>query len=136
MTNEKSARKKFSRWQIIIRVIILGGFSYLLYELYWILIDVGTYPFIAILILIFLFLLFLGILLKRKGESFFSRFMHTNKEQTDTYKSNKPRVRRVDLIALDSKYKKPIIRKCPNCGIQLASFVKKCPNCGEEMLMT
>jgi predicted RNA-binding Zn-ribbon protein involved in translation (DUF1610 family) len=45
-------------------------------------------------------------------------------------------VRRVDLITLDSKYKKPIVRKCPNCGIQLASFVKKCPNCGEEMLMT
>ena len=133
--NEKSARKKFSRWQIIIRVIILAAFLFLLYELYWILIDVGTYPFVAILTLIFLLLLFLGILLKKKGESFFSRFMHT-KEQTDTYKAQKPRVRRVDLIALDSKYKKPIIRKCPNCGIQLASFVRKCPNCGEEMLMT
>ena len=135
MMNEKSTRTKFSRGQIIIRVIILGVFVFLLYELYWILIDVGTYPFVAILILIFLFLLILGVLLKKKGESFFSRFVQ-KKDQTDTYKAGKPRVRRVDLITLDSKYKKPIVRKCPNCGIQLASFVKKCPNCGEEMLMT
>ena len=134
--NEKSTRTKFSRGQIIIRVIILGVFVFLLYELYWILIDVGTYPFVAILILIFLFLLILGVLLKKKGESFFSRFTHKEKEKTDVYKAGKPRVRRVDLITLDSKYKKPIVRKCPNCGIQLASFVKKCPNCGEEMLMT
>ena len=36
-------------------------------------------------------------------------------------------------INLDFKYRKPIIRKCENCGMILASFVKRCPLCGKQI---
>jgi hypothetical protein len=134
--NETTYNRKFTRRQIIIRLIFLVIYLILLYYLYWILIDLRTYPFIAVLILIFAFLLFLGVLLKKRGESFFSQFKRKKPILPDYSKSEKPRVRRIDLITLDSKYRKPIVRKCPKCGMQLAGFVKKCPNCGEEMLMT
>ncbi len=134
--NDTFYNKRFTRLQIFIRLVFLVIYLIFLYIFYWILIDLGTYPFVAILILIFALLLFLGILLKKKGKSLFSRFKRKSPNLSDRYKTEKPRVRRVDLITLDTKYRKPIVRKCPNCGIQLAGFVKKCPNCGEEMLKT
>ncbi|MFX1356536.1 MAG: hypothetical protein ACFFA8_04555 [Promethearchaeota archaeon] len=132
-SQKKSLRKYFT-----IRIILLIIFCVVLYFFYWVLIDLGSPPFVAILILIFCFLLFLGVLFRRKGISFFSRFIHKkDQDSTSQYKeikSNKPRIRRVDYVKLNSKYRKPIIRKCPNCGMELANFVKTCPNCREKIV--
>ncbi|MFW9937527.1 MAG: hypothetical protein ACFFD5_07750 [Candidatus Thorarchaeota archaeon] len=132
-SQKKSLRKYFT-----IRIILLIIFCVALYFFYWVLIDLGSPPFVSILILIFCSLLFLGVLFRRKGTSFFSRFKHKkNQDSTSQYKeikSNKPRIRRVDYVKLNSKYRKPIIRKCSNCGMELANFVKKCPNCGEKIV--
>lgn len=127
--------KKYS-WRVIIRLIIFFLLLIGLYFLYWILIDLGSTPLLTFFILLFIFLFVLGVLLKRKGQSFFSRFKR-DKSESPAYqekKTQKVRIRRVDVINLNSQYKKPIIRKCPKCGIQLASFVKKCPNCNEKLI--
>ncbi|MBN1215928.1 MAG: hypothetical protein JXA99_10880 [Candidatus Lokiarchaeota archaeon] len=42
--------------------------------------------------------------------------------------SRKPRP---DILQFN--YQKPLIEKCPNCGIILANFMKKCPNCNYEL---
>jgi ribosomal protein L32 len=78
-------------------------------------------------------------LFKGKGfSSLFKRNRYNNLQQNEREKYlkelEKHRVRRIDHIKLDSKYRKPIIRKCPNCRMLLPHFVKKCPNCGEVIL--
>jgi hypothetical protein len=136
MSENASIRKDF-RWKFIVRLIIFLLYLIFLYELFWLLIDLGSSILLAILILFFAFLLFLGLLFKRKGESLFSRFRRKPPKLPSSLDKNKqkPRIRRVDIINLDESYKKPIIRKCSKCGMQLAGFVKKCPNCGEKIVM-
>lgn len=137
-SNNKPKKATFTRKQYILRLILLIIYIYLLYELYWLILKLGGTPLIAILILTFAFLFFLGLLLKKKGRSLFSLFKRKKKQTSTNYydkiRGKKPHIRRIDIINLDSKYRNPIIRKCPNCGIELAGFVKQCPNCGEKIV--
>jgi len=125
---------------IIISLFILISFYYLLSEF-------GLNPFIIILILVFTLLIFTGPFFKRKKKkkSLYSR-MFPNKHsrfRIEEMKQRKDfRVKTEKLsrqpenlksINLDFKYRKPILRKCENCGMILASFVKKCPLCGKQI---
>ena len=79
-------------------------------------------------------------LLKDKNVSFFSRYKRSinNKDTSkddflNEYEKYHPQKRRIDYIDIRSKYRKPLVRKCSNCGIMVPGFVKKCPNCGERI---
>jgi uncharacterized OB-fold protein len=37
-------------------------------------------------------------------------------------------------IDLEFKYKKPLIKKCENCGNIVPNFVKKCPFCNNQVI--
>ena len=135
MTSEiEKTKKKFP----ILKLVLLIIFAIFLVYFYNTLISLGSSHLLALLILLFSFLFFIGILFK--GKEAFSLFKHNsynNLQQNEKEKYLKQfeihRVRRIDHIKLDSKYKKPIIRKCPNCRMLLPHFVKKCPNCGDVL---
>lgn len=90
----------------------------------------ATLP-LALLVIFFLTLIFLGILLKRKDQTLRKRLRKKAGEPEEEIKKTHSKLRRVDVIRLDSKYHKTIIKKCGNCGMTLPAFVKKCPYCGE-----
>ena len=100
----------------------------------------SSFP-LAILIFIFAFLIFLGVLFKAKDISLLfkskrkkNKYLEKKDKFLEEYEKYHPYSRRVDYVNLNLKYRKNIIHKCPNCGIILASFVKKCPNCGERIV--
>jgi hypothetical protein len=143
MTIENDDIKKKKSWKRnLIKIILIIVFTIFLYELYKILLNFGASLLLAFLIMLFLTLVFIGLLVKDKNKSFFSRYKRDrNNSITDTskddflneYEKYHPQKRRIDYINIRSKYRKPLVRKCSNCGIMIPGFVKKCPNCGERI---
>ena len=90
----------------------------------------------------FLFLIVIGPLFSRLKRSMYSemypnrkgnlkkdsRTIFSEKSESNTVKSKNMN------INLNVQYKKPIIRKCSNCGMIVASFVRKCPQCGKNII--
>jgi len=125
------------------RVILLIVYFCLLIIIYFVFVNVGVNPIVAFIILLFMFVLVIGPLLKGLRKSFYSR-MFVDKKKKDRGGSQqskeickkkskiieyKPRkIRHVDL---NITYRKPLIVKCNYCGMTVAGFVKKCPRCGE-----
>ncbi|MFW9771764.1 MAG: hypothetical protein ACFFFB_04900 [Candidatus Heimdallarchaeota archaeon] len=144
---EKSTKKKvLSKRGIIIRFIFIAFYLISLYFLYIFLVDLAIEHWIIIIILIFLILIVIGPLLtgisksmyrrlfpkrERREKSDYELYKEDLKSQSQTYEF-KP----VDTkdINLNFKYRKPIIRKCPNCKITIPNFVKTCPNCGVPVM--
>ncbi len=136
MTSEIERPKKKSP-KLIFQLSLLIIFTIFIFYFYNSLINLGSSHPLALLIVFFSFLLFIGILFK--GKEIFTLFKRKRyKEQNEKEKYLKEfethHIRRIDHIQLDSKYKKPIVRKCSNCGILLPHFAKKCPNCGESLI--
>ena len=134
--NDQATSAKY----LIIKGILIVIYSIILIIILFILIDLETNLFLLILIEFFIFLLLYGTFF-RINSKLVRNFKIRNE---DEYKKQKEKFldefsklrkikRRVDYIDLNKKYRKPIIRKCSNCGIVLASFVKQCPNCGEKV---
>ncbi len=135
-------KKKF-----VLRLAFIIISLFILISLFYLLSEFGLNPFIIILILAFTFLIFTGPFLKRKKKkkSLYSR-MFPNKHSRFRLEESKqrkdfrvktetisPQSEKFKSINLDFKYRKPILRKCENCGMILASFVKKCPLCGKQI---
>ena len=142
MTIENTDIKKKSWKRNLIKIISVIVYIIFLYELYNILRNFGASLLLALLIMLFPTLVFIGVLVKDKNVSFFSRYKRNRNNSTkDTSKEDflneydkyHPQKRRIDYINIQSKYRKPLVRKCPNCGIMVPGFVKKCPNCGERI---
>lgn len=141
MTTESTDVKKKKSWKRnLIKGISIIVYIILLYELYNILLNLGASILLALLIMLFPTLVFIGLLLKDKNVSFFSRYKRSinNKDTSkddflNEYEKYHPQKRRIDYIDIRSKYRKPLVRKCSNCGIMVPGFVKKCPNCGERI---
>lgn len=142
MTIENTDIKKKSWKRNLIKIISVIVYIIFLYELYNILRNFGASLLLALLIMLFPTLVFIGVLVKDKNVSFFSRYKRNRNNSTkDTSKEDflneydkyHPQKRRIDYINIQSKYRKPIVRKCWNCGIMVPGFVKKCPNCGERI---
>jgi hypothetical protein len=140
MTTESTDVKKKSWKRNLIKGISIIVYIILLYELYNILRNLGASILLALLIMLFPTLVFIGLLLKDKNVSFFSRYKRSinNKDTSkddflNEYEKYHPQKRRIDYIDIRSKYRKPLVRKCSNCGIMVPGFVKKCPNCGERI---
>ena len=122
---------------ILIAILGLVGISFYLISMN---VDMG----IIILVDLFLGLVLAGLFLRDRDESIVSRFFHSGRNPdgaqnppTGRKKSKKigydPDMDKLRRIGLDHKYRKPLTRKCPKCGILLASFIKKCPHCGERV---
>ncbi|TXT67600.1 MAG: hypothetical protein BAJALOKI1v1_50040 [Promethearchaeota archaeon] len=90
---------------------------------------------VSVLIVIFLFLFFLGIILKTKKIKLrifkvYTKYESDFEKSKEEFKSEKePQIR---SNALKYSYRKPLVRKCENCGFILSQFAKKCPNCGNS----
>ena len=134
-------KKKKSWKRDLIKVISIVVFLIFLYELYNFLMNLGASLLLALIIMLFPTLVFIGVLVRDKSKPFLSIFSKNKNNSKDSskedflsvYEKYHPQQRRVDVVNIQSKYRKPIIRKCPNCGIIVPGFAKKCPNCGESI---
>jgi hypothetical protein len=129
MTNKNNNNKPLSTIKKIFIVILVISevifFVFLLLK--------GVHIIVSLLIISFLFLFFLGLILKTKYVSF-NLFKSHKKYESPLERSKKEF--KVDIPkgvkpdALKTSYSKPLVRKCENCGFILPRFGKKCPNCG------
>ncbi|MHA1804375.1 MAG: hypothetical protein ACTSU4_07550 [Promethearchaeota archaeon] len=128
------------------KIIILAIYTALLSILYLYMMSLNTHPIVAFLTNLFLFLVFLGIIIKGKNiKSFYSRLFRSKKERMLSQSQTRKRryelkkeiqnstIKEITPISLDFKYKKTLLRKCDNCGMVLPAFAKKCYNCGKEL---
>jgi hypothetical protein len=147
--DKQELKKKF-----ILRLVFIIISLLIFIYLYFLLSEFGANPFIIILILAFVFFIFSGPVLKK---NFFSSLLFRRKSNLfKISEKNKHRRFRIEEkgrgkniknntkleqnlsesnkpINIDFKYRKPILRKCGNCGMILASFVKQCPLCGKQI---
>ncbi|MFX1409598.1 MAG: zinc ribbon domain-containing protein [Promethearchaeota archaeon] len=140
LQNQKDERKHSWKYYTIV-IILMIVYIIFLVQFYNILRKLGSSFPLAILILVFAFLIFLGIIFKAKDIPLLfkskrkkNKYLEKKDKFLEEYEKYRPYSRRVDYVNLNLKYRKKIIHKCPNCGIILASFVKKCPNCGEKIV--
>jgi len=140
LKNQKGERKHSWKYYVFVLISIIV-YVIFLFQLYKILRKLGSSFPLAILILSFAFLIFLGALFKAKDISLLfkskrkkNKYFEKKDKFLEEYEKYHPYSRRVDYVNLNLKYRKKIINKCPNCGIILPSFVKKCPNCGEKIV--
>lgn len=144
-SSESEVERKKPRWiyGLIIRILFVV-YLYLLYVVYCSLNRMGANIILILLILLFLFLIGLGLFIqinskikswarKKEIEESKKDYLSEKEKFLEDYKKLHGRKRRIDYINLNTKYRKPIVRKCSNCGIVLAGFVKQCPNCGERV---
>ncbi len=82
----------------------------------------------------------IGPLFNGVKKSLYSRMFHDkNKKKTKGYGYQKEIIRNESQIKsfrninLNTKFRKPLIIKCSECGMTVVGFIKKCPNCGESI---
>lgn len=115
------------------RIIIFVIYLALLFLIFLLLTNSGMELFLAILLLLFFLLIMIGPIFYGFKRPYYYRLFHrdrtksTEKKPTNT-KSNIPKPYNYEV-----KFKKPLIRKCPSCGMTIANFVKKCPQCGTQL---
>ena len=126
-----------------LRVIFLTIYFCILIFLYFFFVNIGVNHIVAFLILLFMFVIVIGPVLKGLRKSFYSRmFIEKNKKNRGGYQQYKENLKKESKISeykpkkirhvnLNITYRKPLIVKCNYCGMTVAGFVKKCPRCGE-----
>ncbi|MHA1688720.1 MAG: hypothetical protein ACTSYC_07095 [Promethearchaeota archaeon] len=132
------------KWMM--KIIILAIYTALLAILYLYIMSLNTHPLVAFLTDLFLFLAFLGVIIKGKNiKSFYSRLFPSKKERIRSQSQTRRMrhefkkeiedvsIKEFEPISLDFKYKKALLRKCDNCGMILPAFAKKCYNCGKDL---
>ncbi|TXT61586.1 MAG: hypothetical protein BAJALOKI2v1_20039 [Promethearchaeota archaeon] len=137
--NEKPSKteksEKFTKRGIIIRSIATMIYLLILGALFFYFLNLTTNIIVIISILSFLFLVFLGVILRKGKFNLISRLFPTADKKmslfNDTKKENS--ITPPEHISYEFKYKRPLIRKCPDCGFIIPSFSKKCPKCGKKV---
>jgi hypothetical protein len=141
MTPESTVNQR-TRKQYYLRFLFLFISIIGLILFYYILVDLGGHPIIAVLIILFVFLLITGILFKGSNKTLYSK-MFPERNRTRPYEKNKsvkekkgiehiqPKI--LKPINLSTKYYKPIVLKCRNCGNLIPNFVKLCPFCNKKV---
>ena len=129
-----------------IRLIFLVVYLLILLFLYYYLIQWGFNPIIIIFLLSFLFLITIGLFLKRTKGTMYSRIFPDKKRRSSINKhqdrikmikekdEKKKQMKIPSHINLDVSHLKPLIKKCNACGNILPSFAKKCPFCGKQII--
>lgn len=133
------------RRRAILRIFVLVLILAFLVFLYDALTQFGSPFFISILILLFVFLVFLGLLLRKNRGSIYKRLFPDKREAIQKKRARKehkmllkrpstPQHEKIGNIDLNVKYKKPVVKRCPSCNIVVPNFAKKCPFCGEIIM--
>jgi hypothetical protein len=134
MNGKSNNQIKRNRLDIILKIILLSLVVLFLITAYFIMLDWGSPFFIALLVDLFLFLFFTGLIFKPREKSLISRiFPMKDKEIKIKISSNEEDTQEERAISLEFKYHKSLIKKCPNCGMILTSTMNKCPNCGRKI---
>ncbi len=130
------------------KYLFLFIYCIILVFFYYFLVFSGLNPVITFLLILFCFIIIVGPVLGGLRKSIYSRmFSDKKKKPKGEYQNNKdwikkegkfsyippPRKRRP--VNLNVAYRKPLIVKCSNCKMTVASFVKKCPKCGEVVTL-
>ncbi|MBD3254445.1 MAG: hypothetical protein GF383_05090 [Candidatus Lokiarchaeota archaeon] len=143
---EPSSSKKRNVLLLISKLIGLIAYGFLLFFIYLLLMEFETNLFIVLLILSFVSLIFIGPFLKQRHKKrLYARiFPDKKKKLKEKYESKRnkyafskqteSKIRDVEKIDLNFKYRKPLIKKCNKCGMIVPGFSKKCPKCGEPVL--
>ncbi|TFG05126.1 MAG: hypothetical protein EU539_09725 [Promethearchaeota archaeon] len=127
---------------IIIKLVFLITNLIIILILFLLLSIYSSNPIIIILIVVFAFLVIIGPFFRRNRKSYYSRiFPNKSTKHLEEYKGLKKKRSSEGIaptqlsheINFDFKYKKPVLRKCPKCGMILPSFVKKCPVCNKSI---
>jgi hypothetical protein len=128
----------------VIRLIFSIIYLFILLFLYYYLLQLGFNPIIIAFLLTLLFLITIGLFLKKTKGTLYSRIFPDKKRRSsiNNHQSkikrekveNKMQMKIPSHINLDSTYRKPLIKKCNGCGNILPSFAKKCPFCGKQII--
>jgi flagellar basal body-associated protein FliL len=141
MTDENNKKTERTGKKIGLRLVLLIITLIILSYVYYLFIEFGTYPIIALIVVLFIFLVTLGLTFRRNKKSLYSRMFPDKKRKTSFNKSTsekeineekefkqlQPRV--IKPVNLEFNYHKHIILKCERCGNIIPNFVKKCPFC-------
>jgi len=145
MSNEE-IQNRLNRKKLIIRSIILVAYLSILLYFYFLFLEFGINPLIITLLVAFVFLTTIGPFLRRNKRSLYSRMFpdRRRKIKINNQKSQISSKRKKGLqpsqtkifkpINLDFKYRKPIIKKCENCGNIVPNFVDTCPFCKNQII--
>ncbi len=132
----KPSKKSLIKKSVSLIFLLVGIFI-----LYYILIEFKTNITIVILIIVFILLAFSGLIFRnRKQKKMYDEMFPDKKRKAQPIKrreefkiEKEPDLKKLSDISLNFKYKRPLIKKCENCGMVIASYVKKCPICGESV---
>ncbi|TFF88004.1 MAG: hypothetical protein EU548_09460 [Promethearchaeota archaeon] len=147
-TIEENNNKELTYKKLILTSIFLFVNILILLFLFSLYFKFGATPIIIFLIFLFAFLMFFTPILRRKRKSLYSRIFPDKKKAKEMQRRQKEFIRtrvepklpqQKDIKSVDLKIKpigltKQLIKKCPNCGMILGSFVKKCPACGKSVI--
>ena len=134
--------KQFHRKKFVIRLLLLVIYILILSYLYYILVESGSNPIITILIILFIILMTIGLLFRKSSRSLYSKMFPDKRrdrlfEKSSSISQNKEieqTQRKIHRpIRLSTKYYKPIVLKCRNCGNIIPNFVKQCPFCNKNV---
>ena len=145
---EENNKNESSPKRLILTSIFLFVNILILLFLFFLFIEYGATLIIIILIMIVAFLTFFAPFLRGKKKSHYSRIFPDKKQAKDMQRRQKefirtrvepkiPQQKEIKAVDISIKSKgpsKPLIKKCSNCGMILASFVKKCPACGKSVI--
>lgn len=121
-----SIRKKISI--IILTIFQIFLFIFLIIE--------EVHFLVSLLINAFLYLFFLGLIIKSKDIHLNLLKTHNKNESTMEKSKQKFKIettKGVKSDALKDTYNRPLVRRCENCGFILPRFGKKCPICGHPL---
>ena len=147
-TIKENNNKELTYKKLILTSIFLFVNILILLFLFSLYFKFGATPIIIFLIFLFAFLIFFPPFLRRKRKSLYSRIFPDKRNAKEIQRRQKEFIRtrvepklpqQKEIKSVDLKIKpigriKQLIKKCPNCGMILGSFVKKCPACGKSVI--
>jgi RNA polymerase subunit RPABC4/transcription elongation factor Spt4 len=110
-----------------------------------VMLNFGVDSFLIIILLVFITLIILGSILKRrKQKSLYSKLYPDKKQGIEQRPKRKleltikaeqeaPEEKKFREVNLNFKYRKSLINKCENCGMTITSHKKNCPICGKAI---
>jgi len=118
-----------------VRSIVFILYFALLFLLFFVFTNSGMEPFLTFLILLFFLLVMIGPIFYGFQSPYYKKLFQKKKKQQWTEKKPSNTKSKIPKpYTTELKFRKPLIRKCPSCGMTIANFVKKCPQCGTVIM--
>lgn len=137
-TEDLTEKKKFRVLPLVIGYIIA------VIVLFIVMLIFGINPYLVVIILIFISLIFLGSILKRRKQKSLYSKLYPEKDQDLSQRPQRkfeltikpekgPLEKKFREVNLDYTYRKSLINKCENCGMIITGYNTKCPGCGKAI---